>query len=55
MHSCLVRVDDVEECGLQARTSNQESINIRLLGQLCAVLLRYTASVQDAGLLRGLR
>lgn len=51
MHSCLVRVDDIVERGLQARASNEESIDIRLLRQLRAVLLCHTSSVKNAGLL----
>jgi hypothetical protein len=51
MHSCEVAVDDVHKRGLQASTANQEAIDIRLLCQLAAVLLRHAAAVQDARLL----
>lgn len=53
VHS-LVRVDDVDESGLQAGTANEETVNVGLLGQLLAVLLADTAAVQDAGLVRRL-
>lgn len=55
MHSCLVSVDDIHKRGLQARAADKEAIDIRLLSELIAVLLRNTAAVQDTGLLRGLR
>lgn len=55
MHSCLLGVDDVDKSGLQAGTANEETVDIGLLGQLSAVLLGHTASVQDTGLLGGLR
>jgi hypothetical protein len=54
MYSCLVAVDDVNKRRLQASTADKESIDIGLLGQLAAVLLRHTATVQDARLLRSL-
>lgn len=50
MHSCLVAVDDIHKLGLQARAANKEAVNVRLLGQLLAVLGRDTAAVQDARL-----
>jgi hypothetical protein len=54
MYSCLVGVDDVYKRGLQASTSDKEAIDIRLLSQLIAVLLRHTAAIQDARLVRRL-
>jgi hypothetical protein len=54
MHSCLVGIDDVDKRGLQASTANEEAVNVWLLGQLVAVLLRHAATVQDARLLRRL-
>lgn len=50
----LVCIDDVNESGLQAGTANQEAVNVGLLGQILAVLLADTATVQDAGLVRRL-
>jgi hypothetical protein len=55
MYSRLIRVDDIDKGGLQAGTSNQETIDIGLLGQLRAVLLGNTATIQNTGLLGGLR
>jgi hypothetical protein len=55
LYSCLVAVDDIDKGGLQASTADKETINIRLLRKLAAVLLRHTASVQDASLLGGVR
>jgi hypothetical protein len=54
MHSCLVGIDDVHKRGLQAGTSHKEAVDIRLLRQLIAVLLRHAAAVQDARLVRRL-
>jgi hypothetical protein len=54
MHSCLVGIDDVDKRGLQASAANEEAVNVWLLGQLVAVLLRHAAAVQDARLLRRL-
>jgi hypothetical protein len=54
MHSCLLSIDDVDKRGLQASTADQEAIDVGLLGQLIAVLLRHAAAVQDARLLRSL-
>lgn len=55
MHSCLVGIDDVHKRGLQAGATNKEAVNVSLLGQLVAVLLRHAAAVEDTGLLRSLR
>jgi len=54
MDSCLLAVDNVNKCRLQASTADKETVNVSLLGQLLAVLLRDTATVQDTGLLRRL-
>lgn len=54
MHSGRVRVDDIDKSGLQASTADKESVNVSLLCQLGAVLLRHTASIKDTGLLCGL-
>lgn len=54
MHSCLVGIDDIHKRRLQAGTANKEAIDISLLGQLVAVLLRHAAAVEDTGLLRSL-
>lgn len=51
MYSCLVAVDDVDKRRLQAGAADEEAVNIRLLGELAAVLLRHAATVQDTGLL----
>jgi hypothetical protein len=51
MHSCLLSIDNVDKRRLQASTANEEAIDISLLSQLIAVLLRHTAAVQDARLL----
>jgi hypothetical protein len=53
-HSCLVGVDNVNERRLQASTTDEETVNIGLLGEFLAVLLRDTATVQDTGLLGSL-
>jgi hypothetical protein len=45
MDSRLVRVDDVEERGLQARASNQEPIDVGLLRQIGAVLFCHASAV----------
>jgi len=55
MYSCLVAVDDVDEGRLQAGAADEEAVDVGLLGKLAAVLLRHAASVQDTGLLSGLR
>lgn len=47
-------VDDVNKRRLQAGTADEEAVNVGLLGKLLAVLLRDTAAVQDARLLRSL-
>jgi hypothetical protein len=54
MHSCLVRIDNIHKRRLQARASDQKAIDIRLLSQLIAVLLRHASSVKDARLVRRL-
>jgi hypothetical protein len=54
MYSCLVAVDDIHKRRLQASTTDQEAVDIRLLRELTAVLLRHTAAVQDTGLLSSL-
>ena len=53
--SCGVRVDDIHKRRLQAGTTNQEAIDIGLLGQFARVLLRNTTTVQDPRLLSGFR
>jgi hypothetical protein len=55
MYSSGVRVDDIDKGGLQASTANEETVNVSLLGQLRAILLRHTTTVEDAGLLSSLR
>jgi hypothetical protein len=55
MHSCLVRIDDIDKRRLQASAANKEAVDVGLLCQLIAVLLRHAAAVQDARLLRRLR
>jgi hypothetical protein len=54
MHSSLVSIDNIHKRRLQASPTNKEPINVRLLSQLIAVLLRHTAAVQDTRLLRSL-
>jgi hypothetical protein len=54
MFSSLVAVNDVDKRGLQTSTADKETIDISLLRQLLAVLLRNTAAVQDARLLGSL-
>src|SRR4051812_42554846 len=49
-----VAVDNVDKGRLQACTTDEETVNVGLLAELLAVLLAYTAAVQDAGLIRGL-
>lgn len=51
MHSGLLSVDDIDERRLQAGTTNQEAIDIWLLGQFTAVLLSNATTVQNSGLL----
>jgi hypothetical protein len=55
MHSCLVRIDNVDKRRLQASAANKEAIDVGLLRELIAVLLRHAAAVQDARLLCRLR
>lgn len=50
----LLGVDDINKSRLQAGTTDKETVNIRLLAQLLAVLLADTATVQNAGLVRSL-
>lgn len=54
MNSRRVGVDDVNKRRLQRRTTDQETVNIGLLGELTAVLLVDAAAVQNACLLRSL-
>jgi hypothetical protein len=54
MHSCGLGVDDVDEGRLQAGTTDEETVNVGLLGKLLAVLLADASAVQDTGLLGGL-
>lgn len=54
MYSCGARVDDVDKGRLQTSTTDQETVDIGLLGKLAAVLLGDTASVQDSGLISSL-
>lgn len=54
MRSRRVCVDNVDKRRLQRRTTNQEAVNVGLLGKLAAVLLVDAAAVQDARLLRRL-
>ena len=55
MHLCGgVGVDDVDERRLQRSTTDEETIDVGLLGELAAVLLVDTAAVQDTGLLSSL-
>ena len=46
---CLlhVGVDDVDKCWFQASTTNEESINVRHLCKLVAVLLVHTPAIDD--------
>lgn len=44
-------VDNIGESWFQRSTANQEAINVYLLAQVLAVLLRDTATVDDSGLL----
>jgi len=46
-------VDDVNKGGLQRGTTNEETVNVLLLGELVAVLLADTATVDDSGVVRG--
>lgn len=46
-------VDNVDKGGLQAGTANKETVNVLLLGELVAVLLADTATVDDSGVVRG--
>lgn len=48
-------VDNVHERRLQARSANQEAIDISLRRQLAAVLLAHAAAINDARALRRLR
>lgn len=50
----LSGVDNVDESGLETGTSDQEAVNILLLGQIFAIAIRDTASVDDPGVLSGL-
>ena len=50
-NSSLLRIDNVHKRGLQTGTSDQEPIDILLLGQIGAVLLADTSTVDDARLL----
>lgn len=45
-------VDDVNKGGLQRGTANEETVNVLLLGELVAVLLAHTATVDDSGVVR---
>jgi hypothetical protein len=45
-------VDNVNKGGLQAGTANEETVNVLLLGELVAVLLADTATVDDSGVVR---
>lgn len=55
MNSSRVRVDDINESRLQASTANKEAVNVGLLRELAAVLLRHATSIKNASLLRSLR
>jgi hypothetical protein len=55
MHSRLLSVDNIDKRRLQAGAADKEAIDIGLLSQLAAVLLRDAAAVQDPGLLSCLR
>lgn len=54
MYSCLVAVDDINKRRLQASATDQEAVDVGLLGQLARVLLSHAATVQNAGLLSSL-
>lgn len=54
MYSRLFGVDDINKRGLQAGTTNQEAIDIRLLSQLSTVLLCNASTIEDPRLLGGL-
>lgn len=54
MHSCLVAVDDIDKGRLQAGATDEEAINVGLLGKRATVSVRYTTAVQNAGILGGL-
>lgn len=47
----LLRIDNIHKSGLQARTTDQETINIRLLSQLLAILVTHTSTIDDSRLL----
>lgn len=49
--SLLVGVDDINESGLEGSTTDEETVNVLLLGQLLAVLLADGTTVDDSGLL----
>ena len=44
----LLRIDDIHKRRLQARPTDEEPVNIRLLSKFFAVLLAHTPSVDDA-------
>ena len=54
MYLCRVGVDNVDERRLQRGTTDEETVNVGLLGEVAAVLLVDTAAVQDTGLLSSL-
>lgn len=45
-------VDDINEGGLEGGTTDEETVNVLLLGELVAVLLADTATVDDSGVVR---
>ena len=45
-------VDDINEGGLKGGTTDEETVNVLLLGELVAVLLADTATVDDSGVVR---
>ena len=47
----LIRFDDINESRLQTSPANQEPVNVLLLGQIAAVLLRHAAAIDDARVL----
>lgn len=54
MYLCRVGIDNVDERRLQRGTTDEETVNVGLLGEVAAVLLVDTAAVQDTGLLSSL-
>lgn len=54
MHLCRVGVDDIDKGRLEGSTTDEETINVLLLGELVAVLLADGSTVDDARLLSSL-